>query len=55
MSEELKSCPLCKSKDVGGAGGKVSCYSCGLSIARLTTREAEKAWNNRPDSSKRNT
>jgi len=58
MSEELKPCPFCGSRDVGGVGGKASdrhqaysyinCYGCKTDIKyKGGIDNAIKAWNTR--------
>lgn len=42
-----KPCPLCKATDIRSSKGKIRCSSCGLTLSRLTTQEAERAWNKR--------
>lgn len=49
---EPKLCPFCGSKDVGGAGGQVHCYSCPaiIEVQNTNTNYAVELWNRRADS-----
>jgi hypothetical protein len=46
----LLPCPFCGGKDVGGAMGLISCYSCGVEVdsdPHRVTSEMSKMWNTR--------
>tara|TARA_R110000764_G_scaffold132941_2_gene220851 strand:+ start:3722 stop:3970 length:249 start_codon:yes stop_codon:yes gene_type:complete len=48
--KELLPCPFCGSSDVGGAGGIVSCYQCGITTEPdITTKAACDTWNKRAE------
>ena len=53
LTEELKPCPFCGSKDVStmimpGSNWVVACYSCGCRTSEYyDCREAESVWNRR--------
>jgi hypothetical protein len=48
---ELKPCPFCGSKDIGGGSGIVNCYNCGTETRKFTgTDIAVLFWNDRSDS-----